>query len=407
MDLTQALIPAPGVRRRLPEYIARLRTMRTRLPRETTVPSAHNLEQTQQRDAARPETALFDGPAAAGTALFSLRNASKTFPGGVHALHGVDLDIYEGEIFGIMGRSGAGKSTLLRLLNRLERPSAGQVIFDGRDLMTLDNAALRQMRRRIGMIFQHFNLLSSRTVAGNIALPLELAGTPKEKITRRINELLELVGLTDQRDRYPSQISGGQKQRVGIARALATEPRVLLCDEATSALDPETTQSILTLLADINTRLGLTIVLITHQMQVIKAIAHRVAVLDGGYLAEQGTVTDIFTVPKQAITRTLLSEVIGNEIPPGVRERASALVASGAGRIWRLAFKDDGFDRLSLTEISNRFNVEIKLLHGYIDEIQGVSFGSLVAAASGEASALEAAAASIKAHDIILEEVVL
>ena len=194
---------------------------------------------------------------------------------------------------------------------------------------------------------------------------------------------------------------------VGIARALATEPRVLLCDEATSALDPETTQSILTLLADINTRLGLTIVLITHQMQVIKAIAHRVAVLDGGYLAEQGTVTDIFTVPKQAITRTLLSEVIGNEIPPGVRERASALVASGAGRIWRLAFKNDGFDRLSLTEISNRFNVEIKLLHGDIDEIQGVSFGSLVAAASGEASALEAAAASIKAHDIILEEVVL
>ena len=407
MDLTQALIPAPGVRRHLPEYIARLRTMRTRLPREAAVPSAHNPEQAQQRGAARPETALFDAPAGAGTALFSLRNASKTFPGGVHALHGVDLDIYEGEIFGIIGRSGAGKSTLLRLLNRLERPSAGQVIFDGRDLMTLDNAALRQMRRRIGMIFQHFNLLSSRTVAGNIALPLELAGTPKEKITRRINELLELVGLTDQRDRYPSQISGGQKQRVGIARALATEPRVLLCDEATSALDPETTQSILALLADINTRLGLTIVLITHQMQVIKAIAHRVAVLDGGYLAEQGTVTDIFTVPKQVITRTLLSEVIGNEIPPGVRERASALVASGAGRIWRLAFKNDGFDRLSLTEISNRFNVEIKLLHGYIDEIQGVSFGSLVAAASGEASALEAAAASIKAHDIILEEVVL
>lgn len=341
------------------------------------------------------------------SALFSLRNASKTFPGGVHALHGVDLDIHEGEVFGIIGRSGAGKSTLLRLLNRLERPSAGQVIFDGKDLATLDDAALRQMRRRIGMIFQHFNLLSSRTVAGNIALPLELAGTPKEKIARRIDELLELVGLTAQRDRYPGQISGGQKQRVGIARALATEPRVLLCDEATSALDPETTQSILALLADINRRLGLTIVLITHQMQVIKAIAHRVAVLDGGYLAEQGAVADVFIAPKQAITRTLLNEVIGNEIPSGVRDRAARLVASGEGRIWRLAFKGESVDRLALTETAARLGLKINLLHGYIDEIQGVPFGSLVVSARGPVAAIDTAAASIEADGVILEEIAL
>ena len=340
-------------------------------------------------------------------ALFSLRNASKTFPGGVHALHGVDLDIREGEIFGIIGRSGAGKSTLLRLLNRLERPSEGVVTFEGHDLMALDDEALRRMRRRIGMIFQHFNLLSSRTVAGNIALPLELAGTPKAAIERRIDELLELVGLTAQRDRYPSQISGGQKQRVGIARALATEPRVLLCDEATSALDPETTQSILALLADINRRLGLTVVLITHQMQVIKAIAHRVAVLDGGYLAEQGAVADIFTAPKQAITRTLLNEVIGNEIPPGVYDRAARLVASGEGRIWRLSFKGEGVDRLALTEVAARFGLKINLLHGYIDEIQGVTFGSLVVSACGAAASLDAAAASIEAHEVILEEIAL
>ena len=343
----------------------------------------------------------------AGTSLFALRGVGKTFPGGVRALHGIDLDIREGEIFGIIGRSGAGKSTLLRTLNQLERPSEGSIGFEGRDLLSLDATELRALRRRIGMIFQHFNLLSSRTVAGNIALPLELAGVPRQQIERRVDELLDLVGLTAQRDRYPSQISGGQKQRVGIARALATEPRVLLCDEATSALDPETTQSILALLADINRRLGLTIVLITHQMQVIKAVAHRVAVLDGGLLAEQGTVADIFTAPQQAITRTLLQEVIGTEIPPGVRDRATRLLASGEGRIWRLAFKGESVDRPALTEAADRFDLRINLLHGYIDEIQGTPFGSLIVAASGRAGDLDAAAAFIGTQNITLEEVTL
>jgi len=347
------------------------------------------------------------GSTAEAPVLFSLRDIGKTFNGGVQALRGIDLDIREGEIFGIIGRSGAGKSTLLRTLNQLERPTEGRVHFEGRDLLALDAAGLRQVQRRIGMIFQHFNLLSSRTVAGNIALPLELAGTPDEEIKRRVDELLDLVGLTEQRDRYPNQISGGQKQRVGIARALATEPRVLLCDEATSALDPETTQSILGLLADINRRLGLTIVLITHQMQVIKAVAHRVAVLEDGHLAELGAVADIFTAPKQPITRTLLQEVIGNEIPPGVRDRAARLLASGEGRIWRLGFRGESVDRPALTEAAERFGLKINLLHGYIDEIQGTPFGSLVVAASGTAEAIEAAETFIRNQEISLEEITL
>jgi D-methionine transport system ATP-binding protein len=344
---------------------------------------------------------------AAAPVLFALRNIGKIFPGGVQALQRIDLDIREGEVFGIIGRSGAGKSTLLRTLNQLERPSEGDIRFDGKNLLELDAAALRQVRRRIGMIFQHFNLLSSRTVAENIALPLELASIPKAQIEKRVDELLDLVGLKDQRDRYPNQISGGQKQRVGIARALATEPRVLLCDEATSALDPETTQSILGLLADINRRLGLTIVLITHQMQVIKAVAHRVAVLDNGHLAELGTVADIFTAPKQAITRTLLQEVIGNEIPPGVRDRAARLLASGEGRIWRLGFRGESVDRPALTEAGERFGLKINLLHGYIDEIQGLPFGSLVVAASGTAQAIEDAETFIRSQEISLEEIIL
>jgi len=344
---------------------------------------------------------------AAASRLFSLRSIGKRFDGGVQALDDISLDIREGEIFGIIGRSGAGKSTLLRTLNLLERPSAGTIEFEGRDLLTLDAAELRQLRRRIGMIFQHFNLLSSRTVAGNIALPLELAGVPAARIATRVDELLDLVGLREQRDRYPNQISGGQKQRVGIARALATEPRVLLCDEATSALDPETTQSILALLADINRRLGLTIVLITHQMQVIKAIAHRVAVLDAGRLAEQGSVGDIFTAPTQEITRTLLREVIGNDIPAGVRDRAARLLESGEGRIWRLSFRGESVDRPALTEAAERFGLKINLLHGYIDDIQGMPFGSLVVAAAGDDAVLDTAAAFIESQDIRIEEVAL
>ena len=215
--------------------------------------------------------------------MIEFHGVEKEFPGrgggaAVKALDGIDLSVGRGEIFGIIGRSGAGKSTLIRVVNMLERPTSGRVVVDGVDMNALDNSGLRAARRGIGMIFQHFNLLSSRTVYDNVALPLELAGLKRSEIRAKVEPLLELVGLGDKRDRYPAELSGGQKQRVGIARALSSEPKVLLCDEATSALDPETTTSILRLLADINAKLGLTIVLITHEMAVIKEICHRVAV---------------------------------------------------------------------------------------------------------------------------------
>ena len=225
--------------------------------------------------------------------MIEIRNLSQRFAGPrgwVEALHNVNLTIPAGEVFGIIGRSGAGKSTLVRTINLLTRPSEGSVIVDGRDLTTLPAPELRAARRDIGMIFQHFNLLSSRTVFDNVALPLELAGMKRAEIEATVLPLLDLVGLTTQKDRYPAQISGGQKQRVGIARALASKPKVLLSDEATSALDPETTRAILDLLRQINRELGLTVVLITHQMDVIKQVCDRVAVLDAGRVVEEGNV---------------------------------------------------------------------------------------------------------------------
>jgi D-methionine transport system ATP-binding protein len=335
--------------------------------------------------------------------LFSLRAITKEFPGArgpVRALDGVDLDIREGEVFGIIGRSGAGKSTLLRVLNLLERPSSGQVSFDGEDLQALSAAELRGARQRIGMIFQHFNLLSSRTVFDNIALPLELAGIDRAGIRRRVAELLDIVGLSAEQDRYPAQISGGQKQRVGIARALANHPRVLLCDEATSALDPETTQSILELLTDINHRLQLTIVLITHQMQVIKAVAHRVAVMDGGRIVEQGEVADIFTAPREDITRTLLREVIGDTLPSGLPARVAALLGGLPGALWRLSMRGSAVDQPLLAELATHFDLTIHVLHGYIDEVRGTPFASLLAVAAGDSVVLAAAARHLALRDV-------
>ena len=229
----------------------------------------------------------------------------------------------QGSILGVIGRSGAGKSTLIRLVNGLEKPTAGRVIVDGADIAALPEAALRHARRSIGMIFQHFNLLSSRTAAQNVALPLEVAGYDKAEIRTRVEELLALVGLTDKRNRYPSELSGGQKQRVGIARALATKPKVLLSDEATSALDPETTRSILDLLARINAELGLTILLITHEMAVIRTIAREVAVIEGGRIVEQGDVFEVFTRPHHEVTRSFLADEIRPR-PAALRRRTGS-----------------------------------------------------------------------------------
>lgn len=243
--------------------------------------------------------------------ILSLHGIEKAYGKGakqVQALQGVSLDVHPGEIFGIIGLSGAGKSTLIRCINLLERPQAGSVLIDGVDVTTYSGRELRVVRRSIGMVFQHFNLLTNRTAAGNVAFPMEIIGIPAKERHQRALELLAFVGLSDKADRYPSELSGGEKQRVGIARALATEPRILLCDEATSALDPETTASILRLLQSINKRLGLTILMVTHQMHVVRSICHRVAVLDRGHVAEVGSVTELFENPQAMATRRLVQE---------------------------------------------------------------------------------------------------
>ncbi|NLG87304.1 MAG: ATP-binding cassette domain-containing protein [Firmicutes bacterium] len=242
--------------------------------------------------------------------MVEVKNLCKKFVtpmGIVTALHNVSFTVAEGEVFGIMGASGAGKSTLVRCLNYLERPTSGEVYIDGQNLAELNSRQLALTRQQIGMIFQHFNLLKLRTVAQNIAFPLEIAGTPKKEIQQRVNELLDMVGLTDKAQSYPHQLSGGQKQRVGIARALACRPRLLLSDESTSALDPETTQSILALLKEINLSLGVTIILITHELAVIRQICDRVAVLENGQLVETGSVADVFNRPHAAATQRLIT----------------------------------------------------------------------------------------------------
>jgi len=339
--------------------------------------------------------------------MIELKNITQRFEGPrgpIEALHAIDLSIAEGEVFGIIGRSGAGKSTLVRTINLLTRPTEGSVHVAGRELTTLTPDALRRARRDIGMIFQHFNLLSSRTVFGNVALPLELAGMSKAQIEKTVTPILELVGLSAQRERYPAQISGGQKQRVGIARALASKPKVLLSDEATSALDPETTRSILDLLKQINRELGLTVVLITHQMEVIKQICDRVAVLEAGRLVETGKVIDVFLRPRHEVTRAMIGDVIAQELPPALKARISERLVTGRDHLYRLAFSGEGVGQPVISETIRRFDIDISILHGQVDEIQGQSFGSLAVLASGAPGTVAEAMASLRARGVIAEE---
>ena len=328
---------------------------------------------------------------------------------GAHeALRNVDLHVAPGEVFGIIGRSGAGKSSLVRTINLLNRPRSGKVFVGGRELTALPEAQLRQARREIGLVFQHFNLLSSRTVAQNVALPLELAGTPPAEIRGRVDELLDLVGLAGMRDRYPAQISGGQKQRVGIARALANRPKVLLSDEATSALDPETTRSILGLLKQINREFGLTIVLITHQMQVIKQVADRVAVIDGGRIVEQGPVLEVFTRPRHATTRSLIEEIVPQQLPETVLARIRALMTArpaADSQLLRLAFAGDDADRPLLSDVIRDHGIELSIVHGQVDEVQGQPFASLAVFARGAREKLDAATAQLRGAGVMVEEV--
>ena len=323
----------------------------------------------------------------------SKRFAPRGGAGEVRALDDVSLALAAGSILGVIGRSGAGKSTLIRLVNGLERPSSGRVVVDGTEVSSLSEGDLRAVRRRVGMIFQHFNLLASRTAYDNVALPLEIAGVPAAEIHRRVGPLLELVGLSDKSSRYPAELSGGQKQRVGIARALATQPKVLLSDEATSALDPETTRSILGLLASINRELGLTILLITHEMSVIRAVAHEVAVLEAGRVVEHGAVFDVFTRPRHATTRSFIGAETGHALPPFLRERVAPQPVPGSAAVLRILFRGPYATDPILSQLTRELGLDVNILSGSIDEIGGRPFGILVVSLAADPAAVERALA--------------
>jgi D-methionine transport system ATP-binding protein len=339
--------------------------------------------------------------------VIQLQNIEKVYQsdnGTIHALKGVNLTVKQGEIFGIIGTSGAGKSTLIRCINMLESPTKGSVTVDGQNLTSLSEQELREERKKIGMIFQHFNLLSSRTVYQNIAFPLELAKRSKEEIDKEVLHLLELVGLSDKKDQYPAQLSGGQKQRVGIARALANHPKVLLCDEATSALDPQTTKSILELLKDINRKFQLTIVLITHEMQVIKEICNKVAVIEGGKIIEKGNVIDIFTQPQSNTTKEFISSIINHNLPDFFKDiTLSQSPTADSNLILRLSFIGHSTEEPVISSMIRRFNIDASILYGNIDHIQAIPFGTLIVELSGEQVALQQALSYLKTRELGIE----
>ncbi len=298
----------------------------------------------------------------------------------VVALKDINLTINDSEIFGIIGLSGAGKSTLVRTINLLERPDVGSVKVNGVEMTSLSRPRLREERQKIGMIFQHFNLLASKTVADNIAFPLKLSGAPKAEITKRVNELLDLVGLSDKAKAYPFQLSGGQKQRVGIARALANNQEILLCDEATSALDPQTTMSILKLLKKINKERGITIVIITHEMNVIKEICDRVAVIEEGEIIEVGPVSEVLLNPTTETAKTFLRGVVKTEVP---YEVAARLKSQNGGELLQVTFLGSLAGEPLINEMVEKFDVVINILYGNIDQIRDVTFGMLVLKLTG------------------------
>lgn len=340
--------------------------------------------------------------------MIQLNNIFKTFRlkgRSVDALSGVTLHVPKGKIFGVIGASGAGKSTLIRCVNLLEVPTSGEVLVDGQSLTKLSRTELGRARRNIGMIFQHFNLLSSRTVRGNIAFPLELEGKSKNEISARVEELAALVGLGDKLGEYPVSLSGGQKQRVAIARTLATSPKVLLCDEATSALDPATTESILSLLKDINHRLGITILLITHEMNVVKSICDEVAVISGGKLVEVGKVGAVFAHPKTALTREFLASSIKIAVPSQFAERLENASQTGKNPLLKLIFSGDSKDSAVLSEVTTLFGVQVKVVTAQLDNVGGTQFGAMLVELLGPAAATDSAISYFK--DLKIETEVL
>ena len=313
--------------------------------------------------------------------MIEIKNVTKVFQGkdtSSTALSDISLTIPKGKIFGIIGESGAGKSTLIRCVNLLERPTSGEIYIDGQNMMTLSPSELTATRRKIGMIFQHFNLLSSATVFENIAFPLKLNKTPKELIKERVLELLALVGLEGKADDYPAKLSGGQKQRVAIARALANNPQILLCDEATSALDPATTYSILSLLKDINKKMNITILLITHEMEVVKTICDEVAVLNKGELIEQGLIAEIFSHPKNELTKYFIDSSIRLHIPSNYSDRLTEQFVDNKHMLIRLEISGQSEANAVLSDIAKLYEVNSNIVCAQIDHIKGVKFGVML-----------------------------
>ena len=328
--------------------------------------------------------------------MIYLKNICKTFIDDnkkeVHAVNDVSFTINDGDIFGIIGFSGAGKSTLVRCINLLERPTSGTVEVDGKDLTKLSEKELRESRKKIGMIFQHFNLFPSRTIFGNVAFPLQGSGLSKEEIAAKVRNLLELVGISEKENAYPSQLSGGQKQRVAIARALANDPDILLCDEATSALDPQTTKAILDLLKDLNKKLGIIIVVITHEMAVVKEICNKVAVMEKGRVVEEGDVFSIFANPQEALTQNFIKTTSNlRKIEDLVNEGSSVVDLKPGELIVRLSYIEKNISEPLISAMTYKFNVILNIIFANIEIIQDAPIGGTVAIMSGKSEDIDAA----------------
>lgn len=337
--------------------------------------------------------------------MIKIQEADKVFQtkkGRVHALNKVSLEVEKGDIFGVIGYSGAGKSTLIRLVNRLETPDSGKVWIDGADLSALSEKELRKQRKEIGMVFQQFNLLESQTVFHNIALPLILEHVDKDAINKRVEELLSFVELEDKRDVYVSQLSGGQKQRIGIARALATNPKILLCDEATSALDPRTTEAILQLLQKINRELGITILLITHEMNVIKKICNKVAVMKEGKIIEQGETIKVFSNPKEDMTKDFVKTVINSEIPETILKQIRQ-----DAPIVKIIFFGENATQALVSEINKKFDVKTTILFASVNELQGTILGIIILQVQGEKAETERAYSYLQTQSVEVERIVV
>lgn len=339
--------------------------------------------------------------------MIRLENVSKTFTDSnkeVHAVNNVSLTINDGDIFGIIGFSGAGKSTLVRCINLLEKPTEGKVFVDDAEITALSGKDLRKARKKIGMIFQHFNLMPSRTIFGNVAYPLRGSGLSKEEIKEKVHHLLELVGISEKENAFPSQLSGGQKQRVAIARALANDPNILLCDEATSALDPQTTKSILKLLQQLNQTLGITVVVITHEMAVVKEICNRVAVMDHGDVVEEGEVFHVFASPKEPLTRSFIKTTSNLQKIEELIEADSPVVATKKGElIVRLTYVEKNTSEPLISTVTQKFGIILNIVFADVEIVQNAPIGGTVAIVSGEGSRIDEALQYLRDKNVGVE----